>query len=121
MELDQVLYGNLRIPLAIHWATSTVDAYLIVKYADQIQEENPIGDALIRLGPQVGHVNGVVPHPLPTGKRPDVSLLVAVKMFGTILALGVLLLLFQKWPAGAQLIVAALSVFQFMLMLYIFH
>ena len=103
-------------------ATSTVDAYLIVKYADQLEEENPIGEALIRLGPQVGHVNGVKPHPHPEGtKRPDVSLLVAAKMFGTIVALGTLIFLFQRWPAGAQLIVMGLSVFQGLLMFYIFQ
>src|SRR5881394_2737685 len=79
--------------------TSTVDAYFIIKYADQIEEENPIGEALIRLGPQIGYVGGITPHPLPSGvKRADVSLLVAVKMFGTIVALGLLIFLFQKWP-----------------------
>lgn len=102
-------------------ATSTVDAYLIIKYADQLEEENPVGEALIRLGPRLGHVNGVVPHPQGHIKKNDVSLLIAAKMFGTIVALGVLIFLFQKWPAGAQLIIAALSVFQFFLMLYIFQ
>jgi hypothetical protein len=116
----------LTVVFAVLWlfvgATSTVDAYLTVKYAESMKEENPIGEALIQLGPHVGDLaTDAAPPPKHKPKKQDVSLLVGAKMFGTILALGILLLLFQKWPVGAQIVVSGLSVFQLLLMFYIFQ
>jgi hypothetical protein len=101
-------------------ATSTVDAYLTVKYAGQLDEENPIGAALIEMGPHVGRVFGEDQR-FVNERQQDVSLLVGAKMFGTILSLGILLLIFHKWPMCAQVIVSSLALFQFMLMFYIFR
>lgn len=58
-------------------AVSAIDAYLAVEYASVLVEENPIGRWLIA--------------------QDGVALLVAVKFFGTSLALGILLALRRTW------------------------
>jgi hypothetical protein len=96
--------------------SSTLDAFLTIKYADSMYEENPIGLALIQLGP------AAMDRPQSVGAGvQDVSLFVGIKMFGTILVLGILIVLYQAWRPGAQLAAAGLSLFQFGLLLYIFQ
>lgn len=85
--------------------TSTIDAYLAVHYAPVLKEENPLGELLIRES-----VNGA---------GQDVSLLIGVKMFGTILVLGFLLVLHGRWQSGARAAALGLAACQLLLMLYI--
>jgi hypothetical protein len=97
-------------------ASSSLDTFLTIKFADYIREENPIGRALIRLGPNLWFEPRFVTYGVQ-----DVSLLVGVKMFGTILALGILIWLYYKWRLGAQLVAAGLSCFQMWLLFYLFQ
>jgi hypothetical protein len=93
-----------------------VDAFLTIKYADSMYEENPIGLALIELSSED------VDRPVAADAGPrDVSLFVGIKMFGTILALGILIVLYQAWRPGALLSAAGLSLFQCGLLLYMFQ
>jgi hypothetical protein len=93
-------------------ATSSVDACLTVKYAHVMEEENPLANLLIVYRPNAF---------LPMGYEADVSLLIAVKMFGTLLALGVLVLLYWRWRKGAQAVVAGLAALQVLLLFYLFQ
>jgi hypothetical protein len=92
-------------------ATSAVDACLMVRYAGAVREENPFAQRLIITRP---HSKWLV------GPSQDVSLLIAVKMFGTLVALGLLLVLYQKWRRGARLAIAGLAVFQVLLLFCLF-
>jgi hypothetical protein len=98
------------ILFALAWlfigATSTFDAYLAMHFSQALEEENPIGRFLIALASQ------------PGGPQ-DVSLLIGVKMFGTILVLGTLVLLYQRSRPAARVVIAALTLSQFFLMLYV--
>ncbi len=93
-------------------AVSAVDAALTIRYAPALHEQNPLAAAFIR----------DVPDPIvPRCSVQDVSLLIGAKMFGTLLVLGFLVLLYRRHPVHAQVVVATLSVFQLGLLLYLFH
>ncbi len=111
------------LPAAPHWmnllfaalwllvgAGSAVDAALTVHYAPQLDEENPVARALLVREPQPG---------APIAFRTDPSLLVAVKMFGTLVAFGLLAALYRRAPARAQLVAAGLALFQLLLLAYV--
>ena len=51
--------------------------------------------------------------------RADASLLVAAKMFGTLVVLGLLAALYRRSPSRAQAVVAALALFQALLLAYV--
>jgi hypothetical protein len=92
--------------------SSTLDAALTIHYAPGLDEQNPEARALIREEPDPAG---------PWFVHRDLSLLIGVKMLGTLLVLGVLVLLYRRWPFHAQLVVTGLSVFQIGLLLYLFH
>jgi hypothetical protein len=92
-------------------AVSAIDTYFTVRFAPGMHEENPIGDHLIRLGTRMHHAE--------TGQ--DVSLFVGVKMFTTILVLGTLMVIYQRWPTTGQQVAFGLALFQLALLIYLLH
>ncbi len=91
-------------------ATSALDTYLTVRYASGMHEENPVGARLIRLGTELHQADD----------HQDVSLFVGVKMFTTILALGILMVIYQRWRTIGQVVALGLALFQLGLLFYLF-
>jgi hypothetical protein len=79
---------------------SSVDAGLVVHYADNLRELNPIAAWLIR------------------GR--DVSVLIGCKMFGTLLVTLIVLSLYGHRPAWAGWVTAAIALFQTALLVFLF-
>ena len=92
---------------AVMWLTigiiSSIDLYWSIKLQDIIleNEENPIGQYLIR------------------ADAGSVALFMGVKMAGTILALGMLILLYHYKRLYAWLSIVSLTVVQFFLLYYL--
>lgn len=84
-------------------AVGSYDAYLIIKFRDYIYdlEENPFGRWLMEIDGR------------------DVSLFIGVKMFGTIIALGLLAYIYSKNRLEAHITTIALTLFQIGLLLYL--
>lgn len=111
ISATRFVYSGFRLTQAIEQAifyclcwfigcVSALDAALVVQYQKEIHEQNPVGLFLLNSHGPAG--------------------LVFVKMLGTIMVLGLLLLLHSKWPAGARLIVTAVALFQLGLVVYLY-
>lgn len=94
--MRDVVYFSLWLLVAI---VSAIDTYLCVRYADHLvmMEQNPVGQWLLA-------VNGV-------------PILIAVKFFGTSLALGILFALRRHWTGMS--VISGIALFQFLLLVYL--
>ena len=79
-------------------AVSAYDAYLTALYANNLVEQNPVGRCLIQAG--------------------GVPLLLAVKFFGTSVALAALLALYERGRLGVQVVIGV-AVCQLLLLWYL--
>lgn len=91
-----------HLVFAICWlfiaAVSAYDAYLTALYAGTLVEQNPIGQRLIKAG--------------------GVPLLLAVKFFGTSVALAALLLVYERGRLGVPVAIGV-AICQFVLLWYL--
>lgn len=87
--------------LAVICAVASFDMYWLVNVGPEIQEENPVGQALIRMD------NG------------KVGLFAACKLLGTSAALTVLTLLYFKWREKSIWIAGSVATAMLMLLIYL--
>jgi hypothetical protein len=95
----------MRFIFCILWlfigAVSSYDLYLLIKFRDVLIEQNPIGQWLISVD------------------NNDISLFSGCKMLGTIIALGILTIIFSYNKKLGLIITSVISVFQLILLFYL--
>tara|TARA_R110002020_G_scaffold377043_1_gene588109 strand:- start:1040 stop:1348 length:309 start_codon:yes stop_codon:yes gene_type:complete len=96
-----------KVIFSVQWlfigGCSAIDAYLSIKLRDVLYESelNPLGRLLLELG------DG------------DVALFMGAKFAGTVLALGILILVWRKNEKIAHIVIASLSVLHLALLVFL--